>query len=108
LPADVRASFAPVAWSGEPVVDSGRIPQPTMIVRGEWDHITTDTDAKRLFEALSGTRDKRDVKISSGNHWLRLQPRREALWAEALSFMREEYCPTCQLTPSDRTCIIRK
>lgn len=77
-------------WSGEAVVDSGSIRQPTLIVRGEWDHITTDTDAKRLFEALSGTRDKRDVKISGGNHWLHLQPRREALWAEALSFMREE------------------
>ena len=33
--------------------------------------------------------DGRDVKISGGNHWLHLQPRREALWAETLSFLRE-------------------
>jgi pimeloyl-ACP methyl ester carboxylesterase len=76
-------------WSGKSIVDSSHIRQPTLIVRGEWDHITTDADAKRLFDALSGTRDKRDVKISGGNHWLHLQPRRRALWAEALSFLRE-------------------
>lgn len=76
-------------WSGHALVDSARIRQPTLIVRGDWDHITTDADAKRLFDALTGTRDKRDVKISGGNHWLHLQPRREALWAETLSFLRE-------------------
>lgn len=76
-------------WAGETLVDSGRIRQPTLIVRGEWDHIATDADTKRLFDALSGSRDKRDIKISGGNHWLHLQPRREALWAETLSFLRE-------------------
>lgn len=76
-------------WAGERLVDSGRIRQPTLIVRGEWDHVATDADTKQLFDAMTGSRDKRDVKISGGNHWLHLQPRREALWAEALSFLRE-------------------
>lgn len=76
-------------WAGQSLVDSARIHQPTLIVRGDWDHITTDADAKRLYDALTGTRDKRDIKISGGNHWLHLQPRREALWAETLSFLRE-------------------
>lgn len=76
-------------WSGQSLVDSARIRQPTLIVRGEWDHITTDQDARHLLNALTGTRDKRDVKISGGNHWLHLQPRREALWAETVSFLRE-------------------
>ncbi|HJR73024.1 MAG TPA: alpha/beta fold hydrolase [Luteimonas sp.] len=76
-------------WAGESLVDSARIRQPVLIVRGDWDHITADADAKRLYDALTGTRDKRDVKISGGNHWLHLQPRREALWAETLSFLRE-------------------
>lgn len=75
-------------WSGKSIVDSRLIRQPTLIVRGEWDHVTTDADAKRLFDALSGSHDKRDIKISGGNHWLHLQPRREALWAETLSFLR--------------------
>lgn len=76
-------------WAGERLVDSARIRQPTLIVRGQWDQVTTDADAARLFDALSGTADKRDVKISGGNHWLHLQPRREALWTETLSFLRE-------------------
>lgn len=76
-------------WTGQQLVDSSQIRQPVLIARGEWDHVTTDHDAKRLFDALSGTSDKREVKISGGNHWLHLQPRREALWAETFSFLRE-------------------
>lgn len=76
-------------WAGQSLVDSARIHQPTLIVRGEWDPISTDQDARQLLNALSGTRDRRDVKISGGNHWLHLQPRREALWAETMSFLRE-------------------
>jgi pimeloyl-ACP methyl ester carboxylesterase len=76
-------------WAGTSPVDDGRIRQPTLIVRGEWDHVTTDADAARLFAALTGAADRRDVKIAGGNHWLHLQPRRRALWAETLSFLRE-------------------
>ncbi len=76
-------------WAGERLVESGRVRQPTLIVRGEWDHVCNDEDAAVLYAAL-GTRDKRDVKISGGNHWLHLQPRRTALWAEATSFLQEE------------------
>lgn len=76
-------------WAGASLVDDGRIRQPTLIVRGEWDHVTTDADAARLFAALAHAADKRDVKIAGGNHWLHLQPRRRALWAETLSFLRE-------------------
>lgn len=93
-PPSVKVPSGPSAdigamWMGQRLVDSSRIRQPVLIVRGEWDHITTDEDAKQLFDSLSGTKDKRDVKISGGNHWLHLQPRREALWAETLSFLRE-------------------
>lgn len=74
---------------GEALVDSGRIRQPTLIVRGEWDHVTTDADAARLFAALTGAADRREVKIAGGNHWLHLQPQRRALWAETRSFLGE-------------------
>ena len=77
-------------WSGESLVNDDRIRQPTLIVRGEWDHVTTDADAGRLFATLTGAADKRDVKIAGGNHWLHLQPRRRALWAETLSFLCEK------------------
>ena len=76
-------------WAGTPLVDDGRIRQPTLIVRGEWDHVSTDADAARLFATLANAADRRDVKIAGGNHWLHLQPQRCALWAETLSFLRE-------------------
>lgn len=93
-PRGVKVPGGPVAdvaraWSGEVVVDSRRVLQPTMIVRGEWDNVTTDADARALYDAL-GARDKQDVKISGGNHWLHLQPRRTALWAAASSFLQED------------------
>lgn len=92
-PRSVKVPNGPAAdmarlWAGETLVEAGRIRQPTLIVRGEWDHVTTDADARRLFEALRSTQDKRDVKISGGNHWLHLQPRRVALWSETLGFLR--------------------
>lgn len=77
-------------WTGSPLVDDGLIHQPTLIARGEWDHVTTDADAARLFAALDGAVERRDVKISGGNHWLHLQPQRRALWAETLSFLGEQ------------------
>jgi pimeloyl-ACP methyl ester carboxylesterase len=76
-------------WSGAILVDSGAIRQPTLIVRGEWDHVTTDMDARALFDAI-GTDDKRDLKISGGNHWLHLQPRRTALWQASSQFLLED------------------
>lgn len=75
---------------GVEIVSTRRIRQPTLIVRGEWDHVCTDADAGRLFDALTDTSDKRDLKISGGNHWLHLQPRRMALWEGVRSFLMAE------------------
>ena len=92
-PASVKVPNGPSAdidrlWAGERLFDSSRVKQPTLVIRGEWDHVTTDADAQRLFAELGAT-DKRDIKISGGNHWLHLQPRRAALWAEVAAFLKE-------------------
>lgn len=76
-------------WQGRALVDGACITQPVLIVRGEWDHVTTDDDARRLFRALTASPDRRDVKISGGNHWLHLQPRRVALWRETAGFLAD-------------------
>ena len=92
-PASARIPNGPAAdvaacWAGRSLVDSARIRAPVLIVRGEWDHVTTDDDARRLYADLRGCSDKRDVKISGGNHWLHLQPRRLALWAAVRGFLQ--------------------
>ncbi len=81
---DVAEMFA-----GRVLVDSAAITQPTLIIRGEWDDVTQDVDAMRLFDALVNARDKRDVKIARGNHWMHLQPSRHVLWAETRLFLSE-------------------
>jgi len=93
-PASVKVPGGPSAdvgacWQGRVLADSARVTQPVLIVRGEWDHVTTDDDARQLYTALSRSPDKRDVKISGGNHWLHLQPRRVALWRETAAFLAE-------------------
>ncbi|MEH6419012.1 alpha/beta hydrolase [Pseudomonas sp. CGJS7] len=93
-PPSVRIPNGPIAdidrlWAGENLVDNARVRQPTLIVRGEWDHVTTDADAARLYAELSGAAERRDAKISGGNHWLHLQPRRTALWSTVSAFLRD-------------------
>jgi pimeloyl-ACP methyl ester carboxylesterase len=93
-PPAVRIPNAPIAdidrlWAGESLADHARLRQPTLIVRGEWDHVTTDADAARLYAELSAAAERRDVKISGGNHWLHLQPRRTALWSTVSAFLSD-------------------
>lgn len=93
-PAAVKIPAGPAAdvaacWAGQTLLDAALIRIPVLIVRGEWDHVSTDADAARLFNQLSGCADKRDLKLSGGNHWLHLQPRRLALWAAVRSFLQE-------------------
>jgi pimeloyl-ACP methyl ester carboxylesterase len=94
VPASVQIPSGPMhdvaeMFAGAALVDSAAITQPTLIIRGEWDDIAQDADARRLFDALVSARDKRDVKIARGNHWMHLQPSRHALWAETRSFLSE-------------------
>lgn len=98
IPASVQIPSGPLhdvaeMFAGHALVDSTAITQPTLIIRGEWDDITQDADARRLFDALVNARDKRDVKIAGGNHWMHLQPSRQALWVQTLSFLSEASAP---------------
>jgi pimeloyl-ACP methyl ester carboxylesterase len=76
------------AWSGVELYDPAQIVAPVLIVRGEWDEITTDADARRLFEALHNTV-RRDVKLSGGTHVMQLEHARRELYAEVGAFLLE-------------------
>lgn len=74
------------AWSGVDLYDASRIVAPVLIVRGEWDEITTDADARRLFDALHNTT-RRDVKISGGTHVMQLERSRREFYAVVAAFL---------------------
>ena len=45
------------AWAGELAYDPGLIRTPVAIIRGEWDGMCPDTDARWLFQALRAVAD---------------------------------------------------
>lgn len=78
------------AWHGELAYDPGLIQAPTAILRGEWDGLATDADARWMRGALAQSPVKRDVKIRRGTHLLHLEAMRPALWRESVSFLLGE------------------
>lgn len=80
--ADVEA-----ARHGTLVYDPARITAPVLIVRGEWDTVTPDADARWLFDALTHAALKRDVKISRETHVMHLETSRRQLYAEVRAFL---------------------
>jgi len=75
------------AWAGELAYDPGLVRAPVSIIRGEWDGMCTDQDARWLFDALSASPIRRDVKISRGTHLMHLEGSRYALYREAQGFL---------------------
>ncbi|HEX6533596.1 MAG TPA: alpha/beta fold hydrolase [Gemmatimonadaceae bacterium] len=75
------------AESGTFPYDPARITAPVLIVRGEWDTVTTDAGARWLFDALTRSPLKRDVKISRGTHIMHLETARTQLYAEVRAFL---------------------
>ena len=78
------------AWRGELAYDPGRIVAPVAIIRGAWDRSVTDTDARWLFDALTGCPILRGITIARGTHLLHLEQMRGTLWRESATFLRGE------------------
>lgn len=61
---------------------------------GAWDGLMTDADARWLFDALTHSAVKRDVKIGRGAHLLHLEAMRPALWRESATFLAgDDFAP---------------
>lgn len=75
------------AWAGQLAYDPGLVRAPVAIIRGEWDSLATDADARWLFDALRRSPMRRDVKISRATHLMHLEQGRYALYREAEAFL---------------------
>jgi pimeloyl-ACP methyl ester carboxylesterase len=76
------------AWHGELAWEPGNVEAPIAIVRGAWDGLVTDADARWLFDRLSRSPERRDVKIARGTHLMHLEAMRSALWDESIAFLK--------------------
>jgi pimeloyl-ACP methyl ester carboxylesterase len=92
-PAGVKTPLGPFseimqAWHGKLPYDPALVRSPIAIIRGEWDGLMLDDDARWLFDAFSNAPEKRDIKISRGTHLMHLETMRHALWRESVNFLR--------------------
>jgi branched-chain amino acid transport system substrate-binding protein len=95
VPAGVDVPRGPIAdaedaWSGHLSYDPGKIMAPVLIVRGEWDDVTPDADARWLYDRLTAAPIKRDVKIGRGSHVMHLEASRRQLYREVSAFLGED------------------
>lgn len=75
------------AWAGRLAYDPGLIRCPVAIIRGEWDSLCDDNDARWLFDALTAASRRRDIKIDRGTHLMHLESSRYALYRETEAFL---------------------
>jgi alpha-beta hydrolase superfamily lysophospholipase len=75
------------AWAGEFAYDPGKVRAPVAIIRGEWDSLCNDADAKWLFDAM-GSAERRDIKIARATHLMHLEENRFALYRETEGFLK--------------------
>jgi pimeloyl-ACP methyl ester carboxylesterase len=75
------------AWAGELAFEPGLVRAPVAIIRGEWDGMCTDSDARGLFDGLSAVAARRDIKIGRATHLMHLETGRFALYREAETFL---------------------
>lgn len=92
-PAGVKTPLGPFseiikAWHGQLAYDPSRVRSPVAIIRGEWDGLMPDDDARWLFDAFTRAASKRDIKIGRGTHLMHLETMRPALWRASIDFLR--------------------
>ena len=97
-PASVKTPSGPwhdiaQAHAGALAYDPAAIQAPVAIIRGEWDSLATDADARWLFDALTHAPLKRDVKIGRATHLMHLEQARHALHRETEAFLAGEHGP---------------
>jgi pimeloyl-ACP methyl ester carboxylesterase len=76
------------AWAGELAYDPALVRAPVAIIRGEWDSLCLDPDARWLFDALKNAPNRCDVKIARATHLMHLEQNRFALYRETACFLK--------------------
>ena len=94
-PAGVKVPAGPFqdilrAWHGELAYDPARVQAPIALIRGEWDGLIPDADARWLFDAFKSSPSKRDIKVSRATHLMHLELMRAALYRETNAFLLGE------------------
>jgi pimeloyl-ACP methyl ester carboxylesterase len=90
-PPSVRIPSGPqadilAAWSGALPYRPEAVVAPMLIVRGEWDRVSSDADADWLLSHIAAPI-RKDLKIAKGTHLMHLEHSRDALFAAVRAFL---------------------
>jgi pimeloyl-ACP methyl ester carboxylesterase len=91
-PAGVKVPTGPFvdilrAWHGLLAYDPALVRAPVALIRGEWDGLVTDEDARWLFDAFKASPVRRDIKIGRATHLMHFELMRRALYRETNTFL---------------------
>jgi pimeloyl-ACP methyl ester carboxylesterase len=75
------------AWAGALAYDPALIRAPTLVVRGAWDRVTSEADARWLHDALRHAAERRLLKIARATHLAHLEESRYELYREVGDFL---------------------
>lgn len=75
-------------WSGRDLYDPTQIKAKTLIIRGEWDSVSSANDATTLLSRLSGCEAK-IATIATSGHLAHLEANRDLLWRAVSTFLIE-------------------
>jgi pimeloyl-ACP methyl ester carboxylesterase len=87
IPAGPFSDIA-AAWSGSLPYDPARILAPVLLIRGEWDSVSSADDVRRLFGALTNAPEKEAVTLDRGTHVMHLETGRVHLYKVVESFLQ--------------------
>ena len=72
-------------FNGRPLYDAARLTMPSLLIRGSEDLTSTDTDTRRLLDAIAAP-EKRYVVVTPGSHFLLLERGRPQLYRHLNDF----------------------
>ena len=75
------------AWRGKLAYDPAGIKSPLLIVRGEWDSLSNNSDAIWLLAAATSSPNKQYVKIPEATHLMLLEEHRDDLYRATNEFL---------------------
>ena len=81
---------------GKSYYDASAITCRTLLIRGEWDALPADSDAKALMGQLRTAAVKQYVTVPKGTHVLHLEKNRQQLYNETLNFLNQPSMSTNQ------------
>jgi pimeloyl-ACP methyl ester carboxylesterase len=76
------------AWTGKLAYDPARIKSPLLVVRGEWDTLSSESDASWLLGAATSSPEKKYVKVTEATHLMLLEENRHDLYRATNEFLR--------------------